>query len=321
MRYLFVGGPGRSGTSFVADRLGAHPSVAALKDVELKIFCEKNGLVDLRHALVETYSPNRATVALDQFQRLADALIEGRHGQQALALAAPTAEWQAVFGAFVAALMQDGEPAPQTAESYLAAARHFLAAIAALTARSGGMASDSDEVIFLEKTPHNLLRVGFLAGLAPEARFLHVMRDPRAIAWSLLAMPWGPSTISAATRWVDGYCRAWTDAEREAETLGLALLRLHIEDVASAPGPAAEWLTGGLCLAPRPDLFAGVNPEVLRRGVARAKADAREFLDRRLGGWAAHFGYAPEEVGRRLSPPAFAAPVRANEVERKRQPV
>ncbi len=44
MRILFVGGPGRSGTSFVADRCGSHPQVATLKDIELKIFCEKNGL-------------------------------------------------------------------------------------------------------------------------------------------------------------------------------------------------------------------------------------------------------------------------------------
>ena len=44
MRILFVGGPGRSGPSFVADRLGTHPQVAAFKDIELKIFREKNGL-------------------------------------------------------------------------------------------------------------------------------------------------------------------------------------------------------------------------------------------------------------------------------------
>jgi len=76
MRYLFVGGPGRSGTSFVADRLGNHAQVVALKDIELKIFCEKNGLQDLFHALVETYSPNRAVTALDQFRRMVEALID-----------------------------------------------------------------------------------------------------------------------------------------------------------------------------------------------------------------------------------------------------
>jgi len=74
MRYIFAGGPGRSGTSFIADRLGAHPQIASLKDVELKIFSEKNGLLDLFHALCQTYSPNRANVAIDQFRRMAEAL-------------------------------------------------------------------------------------------------------------------------------------------------------------------------------------------------------------------------------------------------------
>ncbi|MEL7152496.1 MAG: hypothetical protein AAFN51_01595, partial [Pseudomonadota bacterium] len=64
-----MGGPGRSGTSFVADRLGRHPDICTFPNVELKLFTEKNGLLDLYHALVETYSPNRATVALDQFNR------------------------------------------------------------------------------------------------------------------------------------------------------------------------------------------------------------------------------------------------------------
>ncbi len=88
MRILFVGGPGRSGTSFVAERLGRHSQVAVLKNIELKIFCEKNGLQDLFHSLVEAYSPNRAVMALDQFRRMAEALIEGRYGQPALTTAA-----------------------------------------------------------------------------------------------------------------------------------------------------------------------------------------------------------------------------------------
>ncbi len=114
MRYLFIGGPGRSGTSFVADRLGAHPQVTAFKDIELKIFCEKGGLQDLLHALVETYSPNRAAMALSQFRRMAEALIEGSYGQPALTTAAPAPRWRACFAAFTDSLLEDGHPLPQS---------------------------------------------------------------------------------------------------------------------------------------------------------------------------------------------------------------
>ncbi|HUF86332.1 MAG TPA: sulfotransferase [Thermohalobaculum sp.] len=326
MHYLFVGGPGRSGTSFVADRLGLHPGVRALKDIELKIFCEKNGLLDLYHALVETYSPNRAAIALDQFRHMSEALIEGRYGQAPLTSAAPVQGWRGAFDGFTAALIEDGHPVPQTAESYLAAARGLLARIAALAGRAPGHgrperdapdgnapnhdapADDAPrDLLFVEKTPHNLLAIGFLARLAPGARFLHVMRDPRAIAWSLLAMSWGPGELTTAARWVDSYCRAWTAAEAEAASLGLPLLRLHIEDAVAAPGAAAAWLTARLGLAPRPDLFGGANPQVLSRGVAKAGDEERALLDRRLGGWAAHFGYEAGQIGQRAAP-AFARP-------------
>lgn len=309
MRHLFVGGPGRSGTSFVADRLGTHPQVAALKDIELKLFCEKNGLIDLYHALVETYSPNRALIALEQFRRMAEALIGGQYGQPPLTSAAPAAAWTAVFDAFTARLLEDGHPAPQTAERFLAAARGLLAGIAGLACRATGRAPGA-EMTFLEKTPHNLLAIGFLARLAPGARFLHVMRDPRAIAWSLLAMSWGPNELATAAAWVDGYCRAWSTAEAEAAGLGLDLVRLHIEDLAAAPEAAAGWLAARLDLAPCPQLFQGADPGVLNRGAARAGAEDRALLDHRLAGWAEHFGYTRAGIGQRAVP-AFAAPARA----------
>ncbi len=329
MRHLFIGGPGRSGTSFVADRLGTHPGVAALKDIELKIFTEKNGLLDLHHALVATYSPNRAVQALDQFRRMGEALIEGRYGQPPLTAAAPATEWRAAFAAFADTLLTDGHPAPQTDASFLTAARALLARIAAITAAAAGRDQGGDgqgdgdgegdgdgnrnSTTYLEKTPHSLLALGFLARLAPGALFLHVMRDPRAIARSLLAVRWGPDTPAGAASWVEGYCRAWVVAEAEAIRLGLPLTCLHIEDVAAAPEAAAARLTARLGLAPCPGLFRGVDPEVLNRSAANAGAAERAALDARLGAWVARFGYDPERIGHRPRPFSAEAPAPAAE--------
>lgn len=306
---LFVGGPGRSGTSFVADRLGRHPKVSTLPDIELKIFCERNGLQDLFHVLTESYSPNRAMVAARQFRQLAAALIEGRHGQPALAAVAPAERWHAVFDAFLAELDDCGHPAPSTEAQFLAAARRLLARIAQLAADSRaesrdpapGPASDGQPMtpFFLEKTPHNLLALPFLSRLAPGARYLHVMRDPRAIAWSLTTMRWGPDRLETAAAWVAAYCRAWTRAETFAAEQGLPLLRIHIEDVAAAPEAAAAALTAALGLEPGDAIFAGADLALLNRWTARAGAAERALLDARLGGWVRHFGYDPEAPGMR----------------------
>jgi hypothetical protein len=310
MRILFVGGPGRNGTSFVADRLGAHEQVVTLKDIELKIFCEKDGLQDLFHALVSSYSPNCAVMVLDQFTRMTQALVEGSYGQPAFSTAAPATDWQACFQTFTSSLLEDGHPTPQSPDSFFKAARTLLNQIATISGDDIHITKHQQSHVFLEKTPHNLLAIDFLHRLAPGAQYLHVMCDPRSIAWSLLAMRWGPDKLTTAAAWVDSYCRAWTVAEGHAAQLGLPLIRLHIEEAAADPTEAAAWLTAQLGLASHDGLFKGANPELLNRWATKANPAERALLDDRLGGWVTHFGYEPDHIGRRstMTRPAPAEP-------------
>lgn len=53
-----------------------------------------------------------------------------------------------------------------------------------------------------DKTPTFVLHIRQLAALFPEATFIHVVRDGRDVALSLLEKSWGPTTISdAALHW------------------------------------------------------------------------------------------------------------------------
>src|SRR3546814_10837106 len=85
---------------------------------------------------------------------------------------------------------------------------------------------------FLEKTPHNLLQPQSLHELAPNARYLHIYRNPKAIAVSLLNQTWGPNDIEHAVVWVQSYFDAWADAKNYFERFGLPLQDLRIEDIA-----------------------------------------------------------------------------------------
>lgn len=286
-RMVFVGGPGRSGTSFVADRLGRHPAIAAFQDVELKFFCEAGGLMDLGEALAGRYSPNRAAVAMAAFERLTGALIDGRYGQRPLGEVAAGDRLTAAVAAFRNALAPAGHPMPTEPARFLAEARRLVAAVAAEAARPGTS-------VFLEKTPHNLLFADFLADLAPGAALVHVMRDPRAIAFSLLSMPWGPDHLAAAADWVAGYCESWQAACRHFEACGLAILSLHIETIAAEPRVHAERVVSHLGLDPAPAIFDGADPPTLSRWLVRASAADRDLLDQHLGAWANQFGYAAE---------------------------
>jgi hypothetical protein len=63
-----------------------------------------------------------------------------------------------------------------------------------------------------DKTPNYALDVGLLAELFPKARFVHLVRDGRNVAMSLLEVPWWPNTLTeVAEVWTH-----WTHAAREA---------------------------------------------------------------------------------------------------------
>jgi Sulfotransferase family len=54
-----------------------------------------------------------------------------------------------------------------------------------------------------EKTPQYLQMMGRIARTLPEARFVHIIRDGRDVALSLLSVEWGADTVSAAAeQWV-----------------------------------------------------------------------------------------------------------------------
>lgn len=53
-----------------------------------------------------------------------------------------------------------------------------------------------------DKTPHNILKIDFLNLAFPNMKFIHIIRDGRDVAASLLEMPWGPKTVEeAAESW------------------------------------------------------------------------------------------------------------------------
>lgn len=55
-----------------------------------------------------------------------------------------------------------------------------------------------------DKTPQNIHVMAYLWRLFPTARFIHMIRDGRDVACSIMAQTWGPNSVTAAAkRWVD----------------------------------------------------------------------------------------------------------------------
>lgn len=115
------------------------------------------------------------------------------------------------------------------AETYSEAVRAVFAAYAA---------KDGKE-LYGDKTPGSVTQIELLAGLFPEAKFVHIIRDGRAVALSYLERPeWGPETMAEAAN-------HWKNRVRRGRAAGRAIgpdryLEVRYEDVVADPETVAR---------------------------------------------------------------------------------
>jgi hypothetical protein len=87
--------------------------------------------------------------------------------------------------------------------------------------------------VYGEKTPNHLLHVGTLREFFPNARFIHMVRDPRAVVLSWTRVPWSTGSIDGNA---DVWCKYVRAAERyRRDDPGFHTVRY--EDLVAAPTP------------------------------------------------------------------------------------
>lgn len=86
--------------------------------------------------------------------------------------------------------------------------------------------------VLLDRTPNNVTCVQLLLEAFPEAKFLHLVRDGRGVAASVLPLDWGPVTIQAAAE-------LWLKRLSFGLAVELAhpsrVMRVKYEDILSSP--------------------------------------------------------------------------------------
>ena len=121
-----------------------------------------------------------------------------------------------------------------------------------------------------DKTPYYLRHMAMLAAVLPEARFVHIVRDGRDAALSIVPLWFGPNSVEeAAADWRDTVL----EARRQAATLP-HYLEVRYEDLVREPEPTLR----RVCAAIRLDY----DPAMLRyaeRAPERVREVVREFRD------------------------------------------
>jgi hypothetical protein len=87
--------------------------------------------------------------------------------------------------------------------------------------------------IWVDHVPTNIRYVDFLLSMFPSAKFLHIIRDGRAVANSLLSVPFGPNTIDrAAQLWLESLAFGFA---AEAFLGPSKIFRVKYEDLVMEP--------------------------------------------------------------------------------------
>jgi hypothetical protein len=81
---------------------------------------------------------------------------------------------------------------------------------------------------WVDHTPSNILNVGPLLQDYPGAHFIHIVRDGRATAASVIPLDWGPTDYLRAGRWWTEYTLTGIAAEKE---FPVAVMRIHYEEL------------------------------------------------------------------------------------------
>ena len=166
-----------------------------------------------------------------------------------------------------------------------------------------------------ERTAHHVTSVDVISAVYPDARLVHIIRDGRDVARSLVARDWGPATVAeAAERWRSAVVAARSAAPAEGYR------EVRYEDILDDPAETIAGLYDWLGLEHDEAILA----EALAEARVRRNQDAKDPTPRH-DKWRDHFSAedvrAFEEVAGGLldelgykrqgaAPPAAPAPAR-----------
>ena len=201
---VFIGGTGRSGTTILLNLLSRHPDFHASMPREIKFLTSRHGLVDIALtrplAIEENLKAKRNNLiarALPLF------------GQSKLSLFK-----KELRGAWWSETGKKGNPRGLiqgiTREELEKALENFEAGFkvdcitasrALFESLSRAQMKDGVKRYFGDSTPVNIMQADLIKMLLPGSKFIHVIRDGRDVASSVVKEKWGPSEHFAALDW------------------------------------------------------------------------------------------------------------------------
>lgn len=242
MRPVFIGGCERSGTTLLGAMLGGHPSYVCVPEMQFKF--------DLLRL-----SSNGGGEKMDKASSL-----------RALYKRSSFRIWD---------LPIELGSLPHESVSYRECINWLVTAY-------GEKVAKPTPTVWIDHTPKNARYAATLFQAFPDASMIHIVRDGRAVAASVLPLDWGPNEIEPAARfWAERLAYGLTAESRWPDKV----VRVHYEDLVQAPEPTLQKLCAAIDLEYYPAMSQAAGFQVPYY-TARQHALIGQAPDRsRIQGW------------------------------------
>mmetsp|Transcript_79473 Transcript_79473/g.219851 ORF Transcript_79473/g.219851 Transcript_79473/m.219851 type:complete len:486 (-) Transcript_79473:114-1571(-) len=287
---VFICGVARSGTTLMADMLGLHSKLSPLYEtyfvthLACLVFRQHLELAELHSAVMGFMERWTEPLPLRNIPGFKGEHERFHHGPNYLLFSRELAMQRTrTF------LMEISAGRPR-----MPAFARFVSALFIEHARQ-----DGGKRIVVNKTPSYTDILPLLAKMCPRLKVVHCVRDGRDVACSVLARPWGPSTVSEASSW-------WARKAGLAVEWGKAnphrYLEVRYEDLLKQSRKALSRLWDFIGVGDETDailsFYRGSVP--LDKGRVGAwqrlsEEDTARFLQGQAGMLLRHFGYVGEQ--------------------------
>ena len=199
-RPIFSGGTGRSGTTVLAKLLRCHPEVRASKPLEIRCVTDSAGLLDVCLGPTPDAPWTVKVLALvpGGMARQFDSRMRKQWWERTNRLGRTSGLHRAISGQQREEMMRKLHSGVKADPA--GAGREFLDDLM----KAQGVTS---ERFWVDTSPPNAVCADRIFQVAPDALFVHMVRDGRDTAASVMAEPWGPSTPQTAIAWWEGRMR------------------------------------------------------------------------------------------------------------------
>jgi hypothetical protein len=268
---IFVGGTGRSGTSIVKEALANHPDAASLP-FEYRFIIDPDGLVDFYASFTATWSPYLADRRLKRLEGLLNSLAHEplrhrflsrliRRWNRTGRILSPRAyhgwelnrhlpNFEQHTQTLMSKLIEFSFPACWVGtESYQLLPRIYHSAprqkeeLARILGDFIQVIIDdllkvANRKFFVEDNTWNILLAKEILELVPEAKIIHVYRDPRDVVASFSRQRWSPIDRTQGAHWYKSMMGHWFNLRSSLPTG--SFYELKLEDLVTSPAEVLQ---------------------------------------------------------------------------------